>query len=44
VEDGQVFFRLRFFRTTGRPERLYGEGRGTPSYADQDLGLARAFR
>ncbi len=44
VEDGQVFFRLRFFRTTGTPERLYGQGRGGPSYGRQDLTLARAFR
>jgi len=44
VEDGQPFFRLRFFRTTGRPEKLYGQGRGGPSYGGQDLTLARAFR
>jgi dCTP deaminase len=44
VEEGQVFFRLKFFRTAGRPERLYGEGRPGPSYAEQDLTLARAFR
>ena len=37
VEDGQVFFRLRFFRTNGRPDRLYGEGRSGPSYRAQDL-------
>ena len=42
VEEGQVFFRLRFFRTLGRPDRLYGEGR--PSYGRQDLTLARPFR
>ena len=44
VEDGQVFFRLRFFRVNGRPERLYGEGRSGGSYRDQDLTLARVFR
>ena len=44
VEDAQVFFRLRFYRTDGRPERLYGEGRRGPSYRDQDLTLARPFR
>ena len=43
VEDGQVFFRLRFFRTLGEPERLYGVGRER-SYAFQDLTLARSFR
>ena len=44
VEDGQVFFRLRFFRTSGRPDRLYAEGRAGDSYRDQDLTLARVFR
>ena len=44
VEDGQVFFRLRYFRTEGRPDRLYGEGRAGASYRGQDLTLARPFR
>ena len=44
VEDGQVFFRLRFFRTNGRPEKLYGEGRAGSSYRGQDLTLSRPFR
>jgi dCTP deaminase len=44
VEDGQAFCRLRFFRASGRPERLYSRGRGGGSYQDQDLTLARAFR
>jgi dCTP deaminase len=43
VEDGQALCRLRFHRTSGRPERLYGEGRAS-SYRDQDLTLARCFR
>jgi dCTP deaminase len=42
IEEGQVFFRLKFFRTSTRPERLYGEGRA--SYSNQDLTLARPFR
>lgn len=42
VEDGQAFCRLRFFRTSGSPKRLYGEGRS--SYRGQDLTLARVFR
>ncbi|MBL8857367.1 MAG: 2'-deoxycytidine 5'-triphosphate deaminase [Planctomycetes bacterium] len=42
VEDGQPFCRLSFFRTSGRPSRLYGEGRAA-SYRDQDLTLARCF-
>lgn len=44
VEEGQVFCRLRFHRTRARPERAYGQGRTGPSYAHQDLTLARAFR
>ncbi|HED65760.1 MAG TPA: 2'-deoxycytidine 5'-triphosphate deaminase [Planctomycetes bacterium] len=44
VEDGQVFFRLRFFSLSARPERSYGEGRPGASYRSQDLTLARAFR
>jgi dCTP deaminase len=44
VEDGQVFFRLRYFRTSSRPRKLYGEGREANSYRDQDLTLARCFR
>lgn len=43
IEDGQTFCRLRFFRTSSRPDRLYGEGRGV-SYHDQDLTLARCFK
>ena len=44
VEDGQVFFRLKFFRTSGRPDNIYGEGRSGESYREQDLTLARMFR
>ena len=44
VEHGQSFCRLAFFRTSGRPEQLYGRGRATASYQNQDLTLARAFR
>jgi dCTP deaminase len=43
IEDGQAMCRLRFHRTSGRPEKLYGVGR-TASYRDQDLTLARCFR
>jgi dCTP deaminase len=43
VEDGQIFFRLRFYRATGRPRNLYGQGRPGRSYRDQDLTLARPF-
>ncbi|MHC4262759.1 MAG: 2'-deoxycytidine 5'-triphosphate deaminase [Planctomycetota bacterium] len=44
LEDGQIFFKLRYFRTRGRPRDLYGEGRQGPSYRAQDLTLARPFR
>lgn len=44
VEDGQVFFRLKFFRASARPEHLYGQERAGASYQRQDLTLARAFR
>jgi dCTP deaminase len=44
VEDGQVFFRLFFFRTSGPPDRLYAEGRAGRSYQGQDLTPARCFR
>lgn len=43
VEEGQPFFRLKFFRTTGRPAKLYGQGRAGNSYGRQDLTLARSF-
>lgn len=43
VEDGQVFFRLRYFRASA-PDKLYAEDRPTRSYLDQDLTLARCFR
>jgi dCTP deaminase len=44
VEDGQVFFRLRYFRASSIPERVYAQGRNGGSYRGQDLTLARAFR
>lgn len=44
IEDGQVFFRLRFFRAESRPDALYGQNRQGASYAAQDLTLARCFR
>ncbi len=44
AEEGQVFFRLRFFRASSVPDRLYGEGRSGSSYQAQDLTLARVFR
>ena len=44
VEDGQVFFRLRYYRASGRPDRVYAEGRSGRSYRHQDLTPARCFR
>lgn len=44
VEDGQVFFRIRFFRAQERPQALYGVQRQGASYAGQDLTAARCFR
>lgn len=44
VEDGQVFFRLKFFRASARPDSLYGQERSGASYQGQDLTLARAFK
>jgi dCTP deaminase len=44
VEDGQVLNRLRYFRASSIPERVYAQGRSGGSYRGQDLTLARAFR
>ena len=44
VEDGQIFFRLRYFRAQERPRQLYGAGRSGASYQTQDLTLARTFQ
>lgn len=44
IEDGQVFFRLRYYRASGRPDRVYAEGRVGRSYRHQDLTPARCFR
>ncbi|HET6202281.1 MAG TPA: 2'-deoxycytidine 5'-triphosphate deaminase [Planctomycetota bacterium] len=44
VEDGQVIFRLKYFRTTGVPSVLYGDAAAGSRYMDQDLALAKQFR
>jgi dCTP deaminase len=44
VEDEQVFFRLKYFRTTETPDVLYGQAEARSSYADQDLTLSKHFR
>ena len=44
VEDGQVFFRLQFFRTLEEPGIAYGD-RGLGShYQGQGLALSKHFR
>lgn len=42
IEDGQPVFRLRYFRTTSRPDVLYGACGS--SYAKQTLDLAKQFQ
>jgi dCTP deaminase len=44
VEDGQVFFRLRFFRCTGEPDDSYGSPGSGSHYGNQRLALAKQFR
>src|SRR6185436_5553904 len=44
VEDGQVFFKLRYYRASSIPDRIYAQDRAGDSYREQDLSLARAFR
>ncbi len=44
VEDGQVFFKLQFFRTQQDPETAYGEGGLGSHYQGQSLRLSKHFR
>jgi dCTP deaminase len=44
VEDGQVFFKLLFFRTLDLPEVLYGDRRLDNHYQSQGLKLSKHFR
>lgn len=44
LEDGQVFFRLRFFRTEETPELVYGDRRLSSHYQGQSLKLSKHFR
>jgi dCTP deaminase len=43
VEDGQVFFKLQFFRTTERPDVCYGDARLESHYQGQGLKLSKHF-
>lgn len=44
LEDGQVFFKLRFFRTQQDPEVVYGDRRLSSHYQGQALKLSKHFR
>ncbi len=44
VEDGQVFFKLKFFRTSEEPEVAYGERGLSSHYQGQGLKLSKHFR
>ncbi len=44
IEDGQVFFRLEFFKTVAPCGRIYGGSESASNYADQGLTLAKFFR
>jgi dCTP deaminase len=44
VEDGQVFFKLQFFKTSELPAVAYGDGALTSHYQGQGLKLSKHFR
>ena len=44
LEDGQVFFKLDFFRTQEEPEVVYGDRRLSSHYQGQSLKLSKHFR
>ncbi|MBK8098101.1 MAG: 2'-deoxycytidine 5'-triphosphate deaminase [Planctomycetes bacterium] len=44
LEDGQVFFKLEFFRTLEEPEVVYGDRRLSSHYQGQGLKLSKHFR
>lgn len=44
VEDGQVFFKLQFFRTLADPNVIYGDRRLQSHYQGQGLKLSKHFR
>jgi dCTP deaminase len=44
LEDGQVFFKLEFFRTQELPEVVYGDRRLSSHYQGQSLKLSKHFR
>lgn len=44
VEDGQVFFKLAFFKTLADPEVVYGDKALSSHYQGQGLKLSKHFR
>jgi len=44
LEDGQVFFKLEFFRTQEKPAIVYGDRRLSSHYQGQALKLSKHFR
>lgn len=44
LEDGQVFFKLEFFRTCEDPEIVYGDRRLASHYQGQGLALSKHFK
>jgi dCTP deaminase len=44
LEDGQVFFKLEFFRTLQAPEVVYGDRRLSSHYQGQGLKLSKHFK
>ncbi|MEO0479921.1 MAG: 2'-deoxycytidine 5'-triphosphate deaminase [Planctomycetota bacterium] len=44
VEDGQVFFKLQFFKTLEEPDIAYGDGPLGSHYQGQGLRLSKHFR
>jgi dCTP deaminase len=44
LEDGQVFFKLTFFRTLEDPDVVYGDRRLSSHYQGQSLRLSKHFR
>lgn len=44
VEDGQVFFRLQFFKAQEEPEVCYGDDKLNSHYQGQGLKLSKHFR
>ena len=44
VEDGQVFFKLQFFRAQEQPEIAYGDAKLESHYQGQGLKLSKHFR